>query len=84
MTPQRAKEVLELGAQWSEYSKHMTPEEVAFVSDGWKRMPGYTCFYDALVRVAQQRHPFAPEHVHTQACYGPEHGQMNCNKEVTQ
>jgi len=58
MTPERAREVLQLGAQWSEYSKHMTPEEIAYVREGWQRMPGFTCFYDAIVRVAKQVYPF--------------------------
>lgn len=58
MTAERAKEVLQLGAQWDEYRKHMTPEEIAYVTDGWKRMPGSTCFHDALLRVAHQVPPF--------------------------
>ncbi len=58
MTPERAKEVLQLGAQWSEYRKHMSQEEIAYVTDGWKRMPGSTCFHDALIRVAKQVPPF--------------------------
>lgn len=54
----RAKQIIALGAQWSEYSKHMTSDEIAYVTAGWKVMPGSTCFYDALVRVARQEHPF--------------------------
>jgi hypothetical protein len=58
MTQERALAVLALGAQWSNYSDHMTPEEIAYVKAGWNVMPGWTCFYDAVVRVSQQRHPF--------------------------
>lgn len=58
MTPERAREILQLGAQWSNYSDQMTPEEIAYVKRRWRHMPGYTCFYDALCRVAQQREPF--------------------------
>lgn len=61
MTPERANEVLRLGAQRDEYRKHMTQEEIAYVTDGWKRMPGSTCFHDALLRVAHQVPPFNME-----------------------
>lgn len=58
MRQTRAAEVLQLGAQYSEYRKHMTPDEVDYVLAGWKRMPGFTCFHDALLRVYRQQHPF--------------------------
>jgi hypothetical protein len=38
----------------------MTADEIRFVNDGWDRMPGSTCFYDAIVRIAKQRWPFEP------------------------
>ena len=58
MTPERAKAVLELGAQYSEFRKYMTADEIAYVTAGWKRMPGSTCFHDALIRVAHEVPPF--------------------------
>jgi hypothetical protein len=61
MTPQRALEVLRAGSQWSEFRRHMTPDEIAYVTAGWKQMPGWTCFHDALLRVSKQRHPFNPD-----------------------
>jgi hypothetical protein len=53
MTPERAREIIQLGSRWVEYSKHMTDEEKKFVVEKWDTMPGYTCFYDALVRIAK-------------------------------
>jgi hypothetical protein len=60
MTQKRALEILKLGAHFVDYSKHMTDDEIRFVNDGWDRMPGSTCFYDAIVRIAKQRWPFEP------------------------
>lgn len=52
MTCERAREVLHLGEQWSNYSDHMTQKEIDYTRALWKTMPGYTCFYDAIVRIA--------------------------------
>lgn len=60
MTPERAYEILRLDARWSTYRKHMTAEEIAFVIEGWRRMPESTSFYDALARVAREQEPFGP------------------------
>ena len=53
MTQDRANEILKLGSQWSNFSKHCTKEEEKEVMDKWNTMPGYTCFYDALCRIAK-------------------------------
>lgn len=53
MTQERAKEIIALGNQWSNYSKHCTPAEDKEVRDLWMTMPGYTCWYDALLRIAR-------------------------------
>jgi hypothetical protein len=55
ITQERAQEILRFGSQYSNYSKQMTEQEVAEIIALWKTMPGYTCFYDAVVRVAQGR-----------------------------
>lgn len=54
MTPERTKQVLMDGSQWSNYDKHMTEAEIAYVMDLWRKMPGYTCFYDAICRIANR------------------------------
>lgn len=53
MTQKRAQELLRLGAQYSNYSKHTTEQEYAEIMALWNAMPGYTCFYDALCRIAR-------------------------------
>ena len=52
MTAERAKEILKLGAQYSNYSDKMTEAEYREVMALWVTMPGHTCFYDALCRIA--------------------------------
>ena len=51
MTPQRAQEIWDTRGPFGELS--ITPEEKAFVSGIWVRMPGHTCFADALLRIAR-------------------------------
>ena len=50
MTPQRAQEIWDARGPFGELS--ITPEEKAYVSGIWVRMPGHTCFADALLRIA--------------------------------
>lgn len=53
MTPERAEElrqeILKLGG-WHPIS--ITEEEESTVRMMWATMPGYTCFYDAVARIA--------------------------------
>lgn len=51
MTPQRAQEIWDTRGPFGELS--ITPEEKAYVSGIWVRMPGHTCFADALLRIAR-------------------------------
>lgn len=65
MTPERAQEIIEHGRQWSNYSKHCTADEDKEVRDLWQTMPGHTCWYDALRRIAYpvltyKKIPFTP------------------------
>lgn len=53
MTPERAKQILQAGSQWSNYSKHCDSFEDAEVRAVWDTMPGHTCWRDALVRIAR-------------------------------
>jgi hypothetical protein len=53
MTSERAYEILRLGAKWCNWGKFCTEEENAFVMEVWDKMPGHTCWYDALVRIAK-------------------------------
>lgn len=53
MTLERAHEIIKLGSQWSNYSKFCTPEEDKEIRDLWMTMPGYTCWYDALLRISR-------------------------------
>ena len=57
MTPERAKEILQAGAQWCNWGKKVTPEEDKFINYIWDHMPGYSSWYDALCRIAK-----GPEH----------------------
>ena len=58
MSRDRALAILALGSQFANYSKHMTKDEIDYINAGWEQMPGWTCFYDALVRCSKQVHPF--------------------------
>ena len=51
MKPERAQEIWDTRGPFGELS--ITPEEKAFVSGIWVRMPGHTCFADALLRIAR-------------------------------
>lgn len=53
MTPERANEIRRLGSRWSNYSSHCTAEEDAYVRLVWSAMPGSTCWFDALLRIAR-------------------------------
>lgn len=53
MTKQRASEVLAIGSNYGEYRKHMTETEISEVIALWNTMPGYTCFADAIIRIAK-------------------------------
>ncbi len=55
MTPERAKEIMELGRQWANPGKYCTPAEDNEVRDLWLTMPGYTCWYDALLRISNRQ-----------------------------
>ena len=50
MTPERAQEILET-SHFGEVS--ISAEEKKYVNGVWVRMPGTSCFYDALVRIAK-------------------------------
>ena len=50
MTPERAQEILET-SPFGEVS--ISAEEKKYVNGVWVRMPGTSCFYDALVRIAK-------------------------------
>ena len=52
MNIERAREILYLGSRWSNWSEHCTGKEHEEVMEKWKSMPGHTCWYDALVRLA--------------------------------
>ena len=57
MTPERAKEILARGSRWSNWSKHCTQAEDKYVRKLWGTLPGYTCWYDALIRIAKGEKP---------------------------
>ena len=54
-TPDRAREILEASRStmpWSDgLRRNMTPGEVEFVREVWGKMPGYTAFVDAFLRI---------------------------------
>ena len=50
MSPERAQEIWDSRGSFGELS--ITPEEQAYVNGIWARMPGHTCFADALLRIA--------------------------------
>jgi hypothetical protein len=52
MTPERAQEILSLGMRWHEWAVHTTPAENQEIMEKWRTMPGYTCYFDALLRLA--------------------------------
>lgn len=59
MTPQRAQEIIEQAREaticgpWSDLLDDvMTQAERVEVKQVWNEMPGYTCFLDALYRIA--------------------------------
>lgn len=52
ITRERAQEIYHAGQQWSNWSKHCTAEEDAEIRGLWKSLPGYTCWFDALLRFA--------------------------------
>ena len=51
MSPERAQEIWDTRGPFGELS--ITPEEKAYVNGIWVRMPGHTCFADALLRIAR-------------------------------
>lgn len=53
----RAAEILQAGGLWSDFDKYMSDGEIAFVKKVWRRMPGYTSFYDALCRIKKGECP---------------------------
>ena len=57
MTPERAREVIEAGRQYCNWEKFYTAEEKEFLNQVWDTMPGYTCRFDALLRVAKGEIP---------------------------
>lgn len=52
----RAAEILSLQCNGN-LADHMTDGEVLFTHNLWRTMPGYTCFYDAVVRIYQGTEP---------------------------
>ena len=52
ISSERAKEILKLGSKWGNFSKFVTKRENEEITNLWKSMPGYTCWYDALCRFA--------------------------------
>lgn len=57
MKPERAQEILTAiynsPFQWQgDTDKHFLPRERQQVIEKWKTMPSYTCFVDALQRIA--------------------------------
>lgn len=52
MTKERAQEILKLGSRWHNWSKHCTPAEDEEIRALWRTLPGYTCWYDALLHFA--------------------------------
>ena len=57
MEKDRALEIYQLGLKWSNWSNQCTPEEHRYINRMWDTMPGYTCFYDALVRICKGEKP---------------------------
>ena len=53
ITQERAIEIYNAGLKYSNWSDHMTEDEKRFVNEIWRHMPGYTCFYDALMRIVK-------------------------------
>lgn len=63
MSPQRARELLDLRTTIGNVSmriidcgdirEHMTDAENAAVLAKWRQMPGWTCYADALGRIAR-------------------------------
>ena len=56
MTPNRAKEIQQEQAEWPYWGalqRTMTADEISEVNELWDTMPGYTCFADALNRIAR-------------------------------
>lgn len=53
ITPRRAMEILASGARWHNCMAHCTQAEDNYIRGVWKTMPGYTCWYDALLRIAK-------------------------------
>ncbi len=49
----RAREILD--APYGNYDVVMTDGEIAYTKDLWDKMPGHTCFYDAICRIYQNR-----------------------------
>ena len=52
MTPERAKEILQLGYKTSEYRKHMTREEIELIYDVWDGSEESPSYYEVLKRIA--------------------------------
>ena len=71
MSPERATEIIRLGNQYANYSTFCTSQEYEEVVDLWDTMPGHTCWYDALVRIARGK-PVKQvcEHGHKVSEYG--------------
>lgn len=64
MTPERATEIIHeaqsittIGPWSDQLDRIMKPGERAAVVAVWKKMPGYTCFVDALFQIARGRTP---------------------------
>ena len=49
----RACEILNNTNFNTDFRAKMTDGEIAYTMQIWNRMPGYTCFYDAIVRIAK-------------------------------
>ena len=64
MTPERAREIIQTAwdtatiGPWSDQiDKHITKEERAEVCAFWEKLPGHTCFVDALFCIAREGGP---------------------------
>lgn len=53
MTQERAEEIRQLGSMYCNWSKYCTRDEYNYVTSIWNTMPGYTCWYDALLRICK-------------------------------
>ena len=53
MNSERAIEILIAGSRYCNWHQICTKEENEEIKAIWRTMPGHTCWYDALCRIAQ-------------------------------